>query len=121
MPHVLIVDDEQSVLHILGAFMSKMGYEVLTANGADEAFQHFFGNNFDLVILDIHMPGKDGFQIAKEMRLTRPQQKIVIITGLDAGQVFKHLTSNDCDFDDILYKPFTYDKIKEVISQVMKN
>jgi len=116
---VLVIDDEESILKILDRFLSDMGFDVVTANTWEKGLELFFQENFQLIVLDIFMPGRDGFELAKEMRLTRPDQKILIITGLDAGDVYKHLTSHEADFSDILYKPFSFDKIKSVVSAVM--
>jgi len=101
--------------------MNKIGFEVDCGITWEKGMAFFFENVYDLAILDIHMPGKDGFQLAQEMRIMRPAQKILIITGLGAGEVYRHLTSvSNADFNDILYKPFSFEKIKTVISGVMK-
>jgi len=116
---VLVVDDEESVLRILDRFLQQMGFAVEVCDSSEDALARFYQERYDLIILDINMPGKDGFQLAKEMRMIRPEQKILVITGLDAGQVFNHLLSTDADFDDILYKPFSFEKIQEVVGNVM--
>lgn len=116
---VLVIDDEDSILNVLDRFLSDMGFQVFSANTWEKGLQTFFQDQFELIILDIFMPGRDGFELAKEMRMTRPGQKILIITGLDAGDVYKHLTAHEAEFSDILYKPFTFEKIKAVISSVL--
>ncbi|NQT24732.1 response regulator [candidate division KSB1 bacterium] len=118
---ILVIDDEDSILRILDRFLTDMGFQVFTANSWDKALQTFFQDKFELIILDIFMPGRDGFELAQEMRLTRPNQKILIITGLDAADVYKHLTTNEAEFSDILYKPFSFAKIKTVISSVLSS
>lgn len=116
---ILVIDDEESILQILQRFLTDMGFEVVAANTWEKGLESFFQSDFKLIILDIFMPGRDGFELAEEMRLTRPDQKILIITGLDAGDVYRHLRAHDADFSDILYKPFSFEKIKSVISAVL--
>lgn len=116
---VLVIDDEDSILTILNRFLSDLGFDVVIANSWEKGLESFFQSDYALIILDIFMPGRDGFELAKEMRLTRPNQKILIITGLDAGDVYRHLRAHEAEFSDILYKPFSFEKIKSVISAVL--
>ena len=118
---ILVIDDEDSILKILSRFLSDMGFKVITANTWEKGLETFFQDKFELIVLDIFMPGRDGFELAKEMRLTRPDQKILIITGLDAGDVYRHLTAHEAEFSDILYKPFSFEKIQSVVSAVMNS
>ena len=118
---ILVIDDEDSILKILGRFLSDMGFEVITANTWEKGLELYFQDEFVLIVLDIFMPGRDGFELAKEMRITRPDQKILIITGLDAGDVYKHLTTHEAEFSDIVYKPFSFEKIKSVVSDVLNS
>ena len=119
-PKSLVIDDDDCILRLMGRMLQKMGFTVDCCNTWESGMDCFYKQPYDLVILDIHMPGRDGFQLAQEMRHVRPEQKILIITGLGAGDVYRHLTGvTDADFNDILYKPFSFDKIKAVISDVM--
>jgi DNA-binding response OmpR family regulator len=118
---ILVIDDEESILKIIDRFLTDLGFQVTLANTWEKGLETFFQSEFDLIILDIFMPGRDGFELAKEMRLTRPDQKILIITGLDAGDVYKHLRAHEAEFSDILYKPFSFEKIKTVVTAVMNS
>lgn len=115
----IVIDDDEGILRLMGKMLTKMGFEVSLNNTWETGFQSFETSRFDLVILDVHMPGKDGFELARMMRHQCPEQKILIITGLDAGEVYRHLLVTGADFNDILYKPFSYDKIKMVVETVM--
>lgn len=119
MKTVLVVDDEKEVLNFFKLFLSKIGYKTDLTDSWELALEKYYEVDFDLIILDLHMPGRDGFQIAKEMKHAKPDQKILIMTGLGAGDVFTYLSSAGVDVDDILYKPFSIDKVKSVISKVM--
>ncbi|MBN2102698.1 response regulator [bacterium] len=116
----LVIDDEDCILGLMDRMLSKMGFEVDLCNTWKSGMDRFYQQKYDLAILDIHMPGRDGFQLAQEMREARSDQKILIITGLAAGEVYRHLmASTNADFNDILYKPFSFEKIKQVIGAVI--
>ena len=115
----IVIDDDEGILRLMGKMLTKMGFSVSLYDTWQSGFQSFEAGSYDLAILDVHMPGKDGFELARMMRHQHPLQKILIITGLDAGQVYRHLLVTDADFNDILYKPFSYDKIKLVVGEVM--
>jgi len=116
----LVIDDEDCILSLMGRMLGKMEFQVDLCKTWKSGMDQFYKKQYDLAILDIHMPGRDGFQLAQEMRQSRPNQKILIITGLGAGDVYRHLmTTTNADFNDILYKPFSFEKIKQVISAVL--
>ncbi|MFH1940826.1 MAG: response regulator [bacterium] len=119
MKTILVVDDEEDVLYFFRRCLTQFGYETVTADSWESALARFHEAVYDLIILDVHMPGKDGFQVAKEMREERPDQKILVVTGLGAGDVYKYFTSAGVDVNDVLYKPFSVKKVKAVISKVL--
>lgn len=116
----LVIDDEDCILSLMRRMLGKLQFQVDLCKTWKSGMDQFYSQSYDLAILDIHMPGRDGFQLAKEMRQARPGQKILIITGLGAGEVYRHLmATTNADFNDILYKPFSFDKIKQVIGAVL--
>ena len=119
MKRILVVDDEKEILSILQRFFDKLGYESYTTDSWETALERFYDEAFDLVVLDVHMPGRDGFQIAKEMKVSKPDQKILIITGLDPGEAYKYLSEVDVDVCDVLYKPFSFGKMKKIITKTI--
>ena len=121
MKKIMVVDDEQEVLSVFKRFLEKTGYEPTVTDSWEEALSKFSKERFDLIILDVHMPGRDGFQIAKEMKDKKPYQKIVIITGLDPGEAYGYLSSVDVDVNEILYKPFSIKKVTQMITRVLES
>lgn len=119
MKRVLVVDDEKEVLYVFERVLEQMGHESVVCDSWETALEQFYDEAFDLVILDVHMPGRDGFQIAKEMRSAKPKQRIMIVTGLDAGQAFSYFQAAGVDVNEILYKPFSIPKVKNLITKVM--
>lgn len=119
MKRILVVDDETQVLDIVGRFLGKLGYDVFTTDSWETAMERFYEAPFDLALLDIHMPERDGFQIAKEMKTSRPDQKILIFTGLEPGEAYGYLSDANVDVNDILYKPFCFHKMRSVVEHTL--
>lgn len=123
MKKFLVIDDEQVMLKLLQRYSERMSFLPTLCDTWEEGMKQFDENIFDLVILDIHMPGKDGFQLAKEIRTLNPEQLILIITGLGAGEVFEYYSSgeNEVDFNDIIYKPFSFEKFQAIVTNLFKH
>ncbi len=119
MKKILIIDDEEKVLTVLNRMLGHLGYESDAADNWEDGLARYGKGEFDLVMLDVHIPGRDGFNVAREIKEKNPGQKIIIITGLDAGSVFQRLCESEVDFNDILYKPFTAEKLRQVLSNVL--
>ena len=121
MKKILVVDDEVEVLNVFERFLDQLGYDPEVLDKWEEALERFQDEHFDLVILDVHMPGKDGFHLAKEMKDIKPDQKILMITGLSAGDAYQYLSSLDEEFDvnEVLYKPFTMKKVKKILTKIL--
>jgi YesN/AraC family two-component response regulator len=78
---VLLVDDEQELIDVLSARLGTRGFEVDTAMSGDEALSKLQGKDYDVVILDVFMPGKDGIQTLKEMKALKPLTEVVMLSG----------------------------------------
>ena len=120
MKRILVVDDEQEVLYVFKRLLEQMQYEFTTCDNWEDALKAYSEKSYDLAILDVHMPGRDGFQIAKEMRMHNPKQKIMIVTGLSAGDAYQFLSSSDADVNEVLYKPFSVEKVKTMIGGLLE-
>jgi DNA-binding response OmpR family regulator len=81
--NILVVDDEELVLIALDALLSPSGYEVTTANNGDDALEKLNKKKFDLMILDILMPGMNGFELCEKIR-SLDEYKVVPIIMLTA-------------------------------------
>lgn len=109
---VLIVDDEPETLKYVGANLKARGYEVVTAADGTEALKRAEEDVFDLVLLDITMPGPDGFAVCQALR----QTSIVPIIMLSArGQEKDKVKALDLGADDYITKPFG---IEELLARV---
>ena len=111
-PRVLIVDDEPETLKYVGANLKARGYDVVTAADGSEALQRADEDVFDLVLLDITMPGPDGFAVCQALR----QRSTVPIIMLSArGQEKDKVKALDLGADDYITKPFG---IEELLARV---
>src|SRR5688572_3150825 len=93
-PHLLVVDDDRRIRDLLSRFLAGEGYRVTTADNAAEARAQLSGLHFDLLILDVMMPGETGFELARAIRvgstvpilmLTARDEKESRIEGLEIG------------------------------------
>jgi two-component system, OmpR family, phosphate regulon response regulator OmpR len=116
-PHILIVDDDRRIRDLLSRFLRAEGYRVTTADTAADARAKLDGLKFDLLVLDVMMPGETGFDFAKSLRrtssvpilmLTARAEKESRITGLELGA------------DDYVAKPFEPRELSLRIANILK-
>ena len=125
MKTILAVDDDRWVPEILRDALTMKGYEVLTAGSADEALRVLKEKQVDLVLLDLNMPGKNGFALLREMQASR-QIPALFVSGCSrsfspASEGFTDIWEHEfaAGMTDILYKPFSinllYEKVEALI------
>ncbi len=120
MKNVLVVDDEHIVLEVLQRILSRLGYTVTVSDSGDVALKQFAEDVFDLVLMDVLMPERNGFEIAREMKQIKPDQKIVLVTGIGADAAAAQAHSEHIGIDYVLSKPFSYDKVRTVVASALK-
>jgi len=101
---VLIVDDDEAVLSTLNRAMSTSGLENVTVKSGEQALKLLCAESFDLVLMDINMPGLDGFETIKEIRAHAIGIPIIIVSG--RKEDFDTLYGLDIGADDYITKPF---------------
>ena len=102
-PHLLVVDDDERLRALLQRYLSANGYRVSAAPGAAEARALMKGMAFDLLILDVMMPGESGFDLTRSVR----QESAVPILMLTArGDPADRIAGLELGADDYLPKPF---------------
>lgn len=79
--HILVVDDEEPIRLTMGDMLRRRGYEVTTADNGEAALALIHQRPFDLLLLDLKMPGLSGIEVAKRARERLPEAAIIILTG----------------------------------------
>ncbi len=80
-PEILVAEDDPNLGLLLTEFLKKKGYKVSWAQNGDEALDLFVKGSFDLCLLDVMMPKKDGFSLAKDIRANHQQVPIIFLTA----------------------------------------
>ncbi len=102
-PHILVVDDDRRIRQLLQKFLSENGFRVSTASSAGEAREQMQGLAFDLIVLDIMMPGEDGMSFARGLR---KETELPILMLSARSEVESRIEGLEVGVDDYLPKPF---------------
>jgi DNA-binding response OmpR family regulator len=103
---LLLVEDDPGVLRFVLKGLREQAYAVDTATTGDDALYQAEINTYDLIILDVMIPGGDGFAVCKQIRKTGNRVPILMLTALDG--VEDRITGLDVGADDYLAKPFAF-------------
>ena len=114
---LLIVDDDPNIREMLTLYLEKEGYQVKTANDGAEGLHYFKIYEPDLVLLDIMMPKKDGWQVCREIREISPKPVIMITAK---GEVFDKVLGLELGADDFIVKPFDMKELSARIKAVLR-
>ena len=117
MSKILVVDDEQNICELLTLYLIKEGYAVETAGDGEEAIQKFSSYNPDLILLDIMLPKKDGWQVCREIRKT---SNVPIIMLSAKGETFDKVLGLELGADDYVTKPFDSKEVMARIKTVLR-
>ena len=109
---ILVVDDEKNICDLLRMYLEKEGFAVVMAHNGVDAVKTFASENPDLVLLDIMLPGLDGWQVCREIRKTS-EKPIIMLTAKD--EVFDKVLGLELGADDYVTKPFD---TKEIIARI---
>ncbi len=101
--HILIVDDDNRIRNLLKDYLTENSYIVSTAEDADQAKKKLQFLKFDIIILDVMMPGQNGYELTKEIK---KQIKIPIILLTAKGEVENRIKGLELGADDYIGKPF---------------
>ena len=119
---ILIVEDEQKIADTLKFGLSEHGYYVEVSYNGKIGQRIFDAHNFDLVILDINLPGLNGYDLCKYMRRHNPSIPIIMLTSM--GTLNDKVEGYDSGADDYLVKPFEFKelllKIRVLLKRTMK-
>ena len=116
-PHLLVVDDDRRIRDLLSRFLRGEGYRVTTAETAADARAKLDGLSFDLLVLDVMMPGESGFDLAKSLRV-RSQVPILMLTA--RSEADSRIRGLEIGADDYVAKPFEPRELSLRIANILK-
>lgn len=109
---ILVVDDDKNICELLRLYLEKEGYSVILSNDGEEAIVKFNALKPDLVLLDIMLPGLDGWQVCREIR-KKSNTPIIMLTA--KGETFDKVLGLELGADDYVVKPFD---TKEIVARI---
>ena len=109
---ILVVDDDKNICELLRLYLEKEGYNVILSHDGSEAVVKFNALSPDLILLDVMLPGLDGWQVCREIR-KKSNVPIIMLTA--KGETFDKVLGLELGADDYVVKPFD---TKEIIARV---
>ena len=109
---ILLVDDDPNISHLIDLYLTKEGFEVTTAARGDEALKTFRASPPNLMLLDIMLPGMDGWQVCREVRKVS-NIPVIMLTAKD--ETFDKVLGLELGADDYIVKPF---EPKELVARI---
>ena len=116
---ILIVDDEKNIRLTLSQALETLGMPVQTAGDGEEALQTLQDSDFSLVLLDLKLPGMDGLEVLRRIRVSWPKIPVIMITA--HGSIEYAVEAMKLGAIDFIRKPFSPGEIRALVSQVLKS
>ncbi|MEG2174944.1 MAG: response regulator, partial [Oscillospiraceae bacterium] len=112
MEKIMVADDDRNICELLRLYLEKEQYTVVIANDGNEALSKFTTESPALILLDVMMPGLDGWQVCREVR-KKSNVPIIMITA--KGETFDKVLGLELGADDYVVKPFD---AKEIVARI---
>ena len=116
---ILVVDDDPEIVALLSTRLGKRGYKVSTANDGNRAIELAKRERPDIVLLDVMMPGKSGWEVAKVLKHDPVTEHIKIVMVSAIGEKTNEITAPIYGADAHVDKPFEFEKLEKVISGLL--
>ena len=101
---ILIVDDEERIRRLLKMYLERENYLIEEAEDGNEALEKAFANDYDIILLDLMMPGKDGIEVCRELR-EKKATPVIMLTA--KGEEVNRVQGFEVGTDDYIVKPFS--------------
>jgi len=101
---LLVVEDEKKLCDMIAKSLHQAGYEVDTCNDGEEALDMIYAEMYDLIVLDLNLPGMDGMDILRELRKENEETKVLILSA--RSQIADKVDGLDAGANDYMEKPF---------------
>lgn len=117
MPKVLVIDDSPVMRNLLCDFLIDNGYDVDTAEDGLAGIKAAVGGDYQLVICDMHMPKRNGFQVYGEVSAERPEIEFIMTDSMPGDLVDE---AQESGLEYFLAKPFDLDQLREMLDQILR-
>lgn len=119
-PVILVADDAPEILSLLSIRLRNAGYKVIEASDGEQTLAQAYEHEPDLVVLDVMMPGMNGWEVARELRHDPKFKNIGIVMLTAIGQRINEMTSPLYGADEYIDKPFEFSELENKIKKVLK-
>ena len=115
---ILFAEDDREIQQLVAKQLHEEGYAVTTADNGEEAISLLERERFDLALLDIRMPGRDGLEVLSAIRAKTPLMRVVMLTGVDELSVALEAMKRGAD--DYITKPFSLRNLLSCIGRALE-
>ena len=116
---ILVVDDDPEIVTLLSTRLSKRGYKISTANDGSKALELAKRELPDLVLLDVMMPGKSGWEVARALKQDPATQGVKIMMVTAIGEKTNEITAPIYGADAHIDKPFEFDRLETTLETLL--
>jgi two-component system, OmpR family, alkaline phosphatase synthesis response regulator PhoP len=116
---ILVVDDDPEIVTMLSMRLGKRGYQVTTASDGNKALEVAKAGKFDIVLLDVMMPGKSGWEVARALKQDPATQDVKIVMVSAIGEKTNEITAPIYGADAHVDKPFEFEHLERVIARLL--
>src|SRR5205085_5110480 len=116
--HILVVDDDPRITNLLRRILAYEGYSVATASSGNEALNRSLEHPPDLIVLDIMLPGPDGLEVTRRLRVAGDNVPILMLTARDA--IADRVKGLETGADDYLVKPFVPEELVARVKALLR-
>jgi two-component system alkaline phosphatase synthesis response regulator PhoP len=118
MTRILVVEDEPSIAFALETDLAAEGYDVTVVDNGNEALRTAAAQSFDLILLDVMLPGKDGFEVCRSLRRSGLRPPVILLTA--KAQEAEKVMGLELGADDYVTKPFSPRELRARIKAVLR-
>jgi len=119
MPRILVAEDEDAFAFALATDLQAEGYEVAVVDDGLEAVDCARSGSFDVVLLDVMLPGKDGFEVCRELRRSGTRTPIILLTA--KTQATEKIVGLDVGADEYVTRPFSPRELRARIGAILRS
>jgi len=119
-PVILVVDDRLQNIELLEAYLAPQGYEIVEATTGEEALEKFSSNKIDLILLDVMMPGMNGYEVCRKIKKDSNNTFLPIVMLTALGNMEAKIEGFEAGADDFLNKPFSEIELVARVKNLLK-